>query len=43
MPEVATWKGALAVFGIGVVAGILLVFFNAYVTNPVEKKVGLAA
>jgi hypothetical protein len=41
--QVESWKGALAVFGLGIVAGIMLVFFNAYVTNPVEKKVGLAA
>lgn len=41
--QVESFKGALAVFGLGVVAGILLVFFNAYVINPVEVKVGLAA
>jgi hypothetical protein len=41
--KVETFTGFVTVLGMGIVAGVILVFFNAYVANPVERKVGLAA
>lgn len=41
--KVETLTGFVTVLGLGIVAGVVLVFFNAYIANPIERKVGLAA